>query len=207
MKFIHRLIPFLNKDAFNDNVLTASWVIILIAIFLIAIIYLRVNFPTKNKIRISKLPTSKKFQKLWEAYQGTFSNYGDKRKTTEFSENYFNEQNILFTSLNLRVINNVSNILIGFGILGTFVGLTYGIADSNFETTEAIKDSINNLLSGMGTAFISSIWGMGLSLLFTFIFKICQSRITKNVQNLCLELDEENKIKQQEFELFQQENP
>lgn len=207
MKFIDRLIPFLNKDVFNDNVLTAYWVIVLIAIFLIAIVYLLVSFfRIKNKIRVSKLTLSKKFQKFWEAYQGTFSNYGDKRKTTEFSENYFNEQNILFASLNLRAINNVSKTLVGFGILGTFVGLTYGIADSNFETTEAIKNSINNLLSGMGTAFVSSIWGMGLSLIFTNIFKIWQSQVTKNVQNLCLELDKANKIKQQEFELFQQEN-
>lgn len=207
MNFIDRLIPFLDKDVFNENTLTACWVIVLIVIFFIAIGYLLLSFfSIKNNIAPSKLPSSKTFQKLWEAYQGTFSNYAEKRKTTEFSENYFNEQNILFASLNLRAVNNVSNTLIGLGILGTFVGLTYGIADSDFNTTEAIKTSINNLLSGMGTAFVSSIWGMGLSLIFTNIFKIWHSQITKNVQNLCLELDETNKIKKQEFEAFQHEN-
>jgi DNA repair exonuclease SbcCD ATPase subunit len=83
--------------------------------------------------------------------------------------------------------------------------LTYGIADSNFETTEAIKNSIDNLLSGMGTAFVSSIWGMGLSLVFTNIFKLWQSNITRQIQDLCLDLDKENKIEQQEYETYQQE--
>lgn len=173
MNFTDRLIPFLSKEVFEENTLIAYWVITLITIFIISLAYLLIHFfKIKKNIRVSQISGSKKLQKIWNAYQGTFNEYGDKRKTTEFSENYFNEPNILYSSLNLRAVNNVSNTLIGLGILGTFVGLTYGIADSNFETTEAIKMSINNLLSGMGTAFVSSIWGMGLSLIFANIFKI-----------------------------------
>jgi ABC-type transporter Mla subunit MlaD len=205
MNFTDRLIPFLSKEVFEENTLIAYWVITLIAIFIISLAYLLIHFfKIKKNIKVSQISGSKKLQKIWNAYQGTFNEYGDKRKTTEFSENYFNEPNILYSSLNLRAVNNVSNTLIGLGILGTFVGLTYGIADSNFETTEAIKMSINNLLSGMGTAFVSSIWGMGLSLIFANIFKIWQSQITKNIQNLCLQLDNEYKIKQQDLENYHQ---
>jgi hypothetical protein len=206
MKFIDRLFPFLNKEIFNENVLTAYWVIALIAIFIIALFYLIFKLISiRNSFKKSKIKTHKKIGRIWTAYQSSFCKYGDLSKTTEFSEDYFNEQNILMATLNLRAINNVSNTLIGLGILGTFVGLTYGIADSNFETTEAIKNSINNLLSGMGTAFVSSIWGMGLSLIFTNIFKLWQSNITRKIQDLCLELDRENKIEQQDYETFQQE--
>lgn len=206
MKFIDRLFPFLNKEIFNENILTAYWVIALIAIFIIALFYLIFKLISiRNSFKKSKIKTHKKIGRIWTAYQSSFSNYGDLSKTTEFSEDYFNEQNILMATLNLRAINNVSNTLIGLGILGTFVGLTYGIADSNFETTEAIKESINNLLSGMGTAFVSSIWGMGLSLIFTNIFKLWQSNITRKIQDLCLDLDKENKIERQEYETFQQE--
>jgi hypothetical protein len=206
MKFIDRLFPFLNKEIFNENVLTAYWVIALIAIFIIALFYLIFKLISiRNSFKKSKIKTHKKIGRIWTAYQSSFCKYGDLSKTTEFSEDYFNEQNILMATLNLRAINNVSNTLIGLGILGTFVGLTYGIADSNFETTEAIKNSINNLLSGMGTAFVSSIWGMGLSLIFTNIFKLWQSNITRKIQDLCLELDKENKIEQQDYETFQQE--
>ncbi|MCF8265561.1 MAG: hypothetical protein K9I71_10385 [Ignavibacteriales bacterium] len=207
MKFIDRLIPFLNNEVFEENMLTAYWVIVLIVIFIVALVYLQIHFfKIKKNINLLQSSKSKKLQKIWDAYQGTFCDYGNNRKTIEFSETYFNEQNILYFCLNLRVVNNVSNSLIGFGILGTFVGLTYGIADSNFETTEAIKGSINNLLAGMGTAFVSSIWGMGLSLVFANIFKIWQSKITKSIQKLCLQLDEEYKIKQHDLEIFHQNN-
>ncbi len=206
MKFIDRLFPFLNQEIFNENILTAYWVLALIAIFLIALIYLVFKLiAIRKSFKKTNLKTHKKIGRIWTAYKSSFSKYGDVSKTTDFAEDYFNEQNILLATLNLRAINNVSNTLIGLGILGTFVGLTYGIADSNFETTEAIKNSINNLLSGMGTAFVSSIWGMGLSLIFTNIFKLWQSNITRRIQDLCLKLDSENKIEQEQFEIFQQE--
>ncbi|MCW0482983.1 MotA/TolQ/ExbB proton channel family protein [Gaoshiqia sediminis] len=206
MKFIDRLFPFLSQEIFKENVLTAYWVIALIAIFLIALFYLVFKLlAIRKSIEKNNLQNHSKIGKIWHAYQTSFCKYGEERKTKEFSEEYFNEQNILLATLNLRLINNVSNILIGLGILGTFVGLTYGIADSNFETTEAIKCSINNLLAGMGTAFVTSIWGMGLSLFFTVIFKLWQSNITRRIQDLCLELDHENKIEQEQFEIFQQE--
>ena len=206
MKFFDRLFPFFDKEIFNENILTAYWVLVTIAIFLAALIYLIFKFRSiKESIQKANLQTNEKIGKIWKAYQASFCQFNEERKTVEFAENYFNEQNILYSFLNLQVINNVSNTLIGLGILGTFVGLTYGIADSNFETTDAIKSSINNLLSGMGTAFVSSIWGMGLSLIFTNIFKLWQSNITRKIQELCLILDKEYKIEQEEFEIFQQE--
>lgn len=206
MKFFDRLFPFFDKEIFNENILTAYWVLVTIAIFLAALIYLIFKFRSiKESIQKANLQTNEKIGKIWKAYQASFCQFNEETKTVEFAENYFNEQNILYSFLNLQVINNVSNTLIGLGILGTFVGLTYGIADSNFETTDAIKSSINNLLSGMGTAFVSSIWGMGLSLIFTNIFKLWQSNITRKIQELCLILDKEYKIEQEEFEIFQQE--
>lgn len=207
MKFLDRLFPFLDKEIFVENMLTAYWVIALVAIFLIAFFYLVWKlFLIKRSLKSNRIKTHKKMRRIWTAYQSSFYKYGESIKTTEFAENYFNEQNILLASLNLRLINNISNILIGLGILGTFVGLTYGIADSNFETTEAIKESINNLLSGMGTAFVSSIWGMFLSLVFTIIFKLWQSNMTKQIQDLCLDLDMENKIEQQNLKSINSKN-
>lgn len=203
MDFIYRLIPFLRWEDFTENRLAAIWVIALFLIFLGAIGYLIFHRRKIDKsLEILELPNSKKLKKIWSAYKNTFREYGSTSKTTEFAETYFHEQNILFASFDLRSMNNVSNILVGLGILGTFAGLTYGISDSSFETTEEIKSSIDNLLTGMGTAFVTSIWGMGLSLLYGFIFKLWQSKVSKKTQYLCLELDEKNKIKEYELEAF-----
>ena len=49
------------------------------------------------------------------------------------------------------------------GVLGTFIGIAYGLW--NFDSSpEAMHNSIEKLLSGMTTAFFTSIIGMGISL-------------------------------------------
>ncbi|WP_282122156.1 MotA/TolQ/ExbB proton channel family protein [Algibacter mikhailovii] len=206
MRFIDRLFPFLNRDVFFENTLTSFWILTLISIFLIATIYLilRLSF-LKRKIENGSFKETRKLKEIWLAYKSRFSDYSGQDKTVDSADEYFNEQTILFAYLNYRVINNVSNMLVGFGILGTFVGLTYGIADSNFETTDAIKKSINNLLAGMGTAFVTSIWGMGLSICFTLIYKHRQTRIYRKIQSLCFDLDTEFKINQKDLDKSQTE--
>lgn len=205
MDFIYKLLPFLSAKEFAENILTSIWIIGLIIIFIAAGIYLYIHSKAiKKSINSEKLPTNEKLENLWKAYQDTFRSYGDLNRTTEFAETYFHEQNILFASFDLRTINNIPNILVGLGILGTFAGLTYGISDSSFETTEEIKFSIDNLLTGMGTAFVTSIWGMFLSLLYGFVFKRWQSGISIKIQNLCLKLDNKYKIKPYDLEIYKQ---
>ena len=204
MRFIDRLFPFLNRDVFFENTLTSFWILSLISIFLIATVYLIVRLSLlKRKIKNGSFKEAENLKEIWLAYKSRFSEYSGQDKIAESADEYFNEQTMLFAYVNYRVINNVSNMLVGFGILGTFVGLTYGIADSNFETTEAIKESINNLLAGMGTAFVTSIWGMGLSICFTLIYKHRQTRIYRKIQNLCFELDTEFKINQKDLDKAQ----
>ena len=203
--FIYRLAPFLRMEDHTENRLTSYWVIGLIIIFVAALVYLVIHSERiKKSINIEELPKSEKLKNLWSAYKDTFREFGPVKKTTEFAETYFHEQNILFASFDLRTINNIPNILVGLGILGTFAGLTYGISDFSFETTEEIKSSIDNLLTGMGTAFVTSIWGMFLSLLYGFIFKLWQSKTSDRIKTLCFKLDEEYKIKTYELELHKQ---
>lgn len=205
MEFVYKLLPFLSAKELAENILTSIWIIVLIIIFIAAVIYLLIHSARiKKSIDIQELPNNEKLKNLWKAYTDTFRRYGDVDKTTVFADTYLHEQNILFASFDLRTINNIPNILVGLGILGTFAGLTYGISDSSFETTEEIKFSIDNLLTGMGTAFVTSIWGMFLSLLYGYVFKRWQSGISIKIQNLCLDLDERYKIKPHDLEIYRQ---
>lgn len=54
-------------------------------------------------------------------------------------------------------------LLTSLGILGTFFGIVVGLLDFN---TENIDGSIKALLAGLTTAFITSLWGTGLSILY-----------------------------------------
>ena len=58
----------------------------------------------------------------------------------------------------------------GLGLLGTFVGLMWGIKDLNIDQDQ-LMESIKTLMSGMKTAFLTSIFGVLYSLVFNAIFK------------------------------------
>ena len=76
----------------------------------------------------------------------------------------------------------ISGTMTGLGILGTFIGLVYGIGNFNTSSTEAITSSITSLLDGMGTAFWTSIAGVAFSLIFSYIHNICYKRANESIE-------------------------
>lgn len=111
-------------------------------------------------------------------------------KTNIPASEYFNDLNICFShQVNLRMLDTASGTLVGLGLLGTFLGLTLGVLGFDSEDTAQIQQSIQSLLSGMGTAFSTSLVGMIGSLIYTAYDKKWRNRLTKNVNTLCDELD------------------
>ena len=112
-------------------------------------------------------------------------------KTDEASL-FFSEERLLNQHLNLRFWNSVPALLVGLGILGTFVGLVWGLgpfSTINFAQTDAIQDAIKKLLSGISTAFVTSVWGMFTSLLFTVLEKWLIGWVSRAIANLQRALD------------------
>ena len=83
-----------------------------------------------------------------------------------------------FTS-NIRN-TNFSSIASGvfptLGILGTFISIAFSMPDFSSGTSSALEKEISLLLGGVGTAFYVSIYGIFLSLWWTFFEKIGMSR-------------------------------
>jgi uncharacterized protein YoxC len=123
----------------------------------------------------------------WRQYKRTFVKSFE--KTEEEATQFFNERAVIGGYLNLRYWKAVPNILIGIGILGTFVGLTYGISSFETDSVDTVRASIEELLSGMSTAFVSSIVGMALSIVFNVFEKFRFGQLHHDIQQLCSELD------------------
>ncbi|MEG1585811.1 MAG: hypothetical protein RR346_02930, partial [Bacteroidales bacterium] len=83
-----------------------------------------------------------------------------------------------------------------------FTGLTMGISDFDTDTTETIKSSIQMLLSGMGSAFATSIWGMLLSLILTYVEKQQLNRLSLAVHAQTSLLDKKYKMTPREERLM-----
>lgn len=91
--------------------------------------------------------------------------------------------------INLRLLDTAAGTLVGLGLLGTFLGLTLGIKDFDSSSTQNIQKSIQLLLSGMGTAFITSLVGMLLSMIYSLCDKYWRNRLSKYLHVLTKKLD------------------
>ena len=122
---------------------------------------------------------------------------------------FFSEDRLLGQYMNLRFWNSVPALLVGLGILGTFVGLVWGLlpfSNIDFQQTENIRSAIQALLSGVSTAFVTSVWGMLLSLLFNWIEKSCIGWISRKIAALQRTLDQLFTLTTQEEIAFRQED-
>jgi len=73
------------------------------------------------------------------------------------------------------------------GILGTFISIAISMPDFSVETSQALEGEISKLLSGVGTAFYASIFGIFLSLWWIFFEKSGLSRFDKMLDALRIE--------------------
>lgn len=70
------------------------------------------------------------------------------------------------------------------GILGTFVAIAMSMPDFTVKDLGALDQEISVLLSGIGTAFYASIYGIFLSLLWTYFEKSGNSKVDRNIIEL-----------------------
>ncbi|MEA3492377.1 MAG: MotA/TolQ/ExbB proton channel family protein [Campylobacterota bacterium] len=70
------------------------------------------------------------------------------------------------------------------GILGTFVAIALSMPDFTVKDLNALDREITILLSGVGTAFYASIYGIFLSLLWTYFEKRGISKVDRNIHDL-----------------------
>lgn len=77
-----------------------------------------------------------------------------------------------------------SSIFPTLGILGTFVAIAISMPDFTAESQEALDREITILLSGVGTAFYASIYGIFLSIWWIFFEKRGLSKIEKKLDSI-----------------------
>lgn len=134
-----------------------------------------------------------RFKSIVEEYQKTIEiNYNDEKRSNIPASEYFSDFSICkLAGVNLKLIETGAGTLVGLGLLGTFLGLTIGIWNFDSTNSENIQSSIQGLLSGMGTAFLTSLFGMGYSLIYTWREKARRNDLAKVLANLNQKLDDE----------------
>lgn len=168
----------------------------------IFIVIIKVNkWNTKifsNNVHIDSISP---LDKLFQSYKRTF-NYevGVLKKTEHYASDFFNMTSIFkLLKINIQAIQSASSILVGLGLLGTFLGLTLSVYGFDTSSSESIEIGIQSLLAGMGTAFSTSLVGMSLSIGYTIFEKKQTNKIRRFIDELCSSLD--NKYAASEIEI------
>lgn len=146
------------------------------------------------------------FKEIVDDYKDTMFDLDDKgSKTTSHAEDFYYRRNIArVIGVNLKAISSAPGLISGLGVLGTFIGLTISVKFFDSETSEAIMKSIQTLLGGMGTAFLTSVFGMSLSSLYIWQQKKIYNYLDIVSSKWCKILDDKNYIS--EIELLRREN-
>ena len=102
------------------------------------------------------------------------------RNTSEVSA-YLNDTTIIFPRISFGFYQSVPNLLTGLGILGTFIGLAFGVgaASAGLSSSDPgeITSSLQQLLDGASLAFLTSIIGIACSILFVPVDRFFSRRL------------------------------
>lgn len=133
--------------------------------------------------------TTCSFSSLFDRYHSTLTN----NKTSEYANDFINLDSVCSSyKIKIEVLNTIPNILTSVGILGTFVGLSVAIINFNATSSESIRNSINILLQGMGTAFFTSVLGMFCSSVFLWIERSWINKLNCLIDTVCDKIDQEH---------------
>ena len=111
-----------------------------------------------------------------ETLDGLFMEYKEKvrKRTSESSRSLYDisdfiNEDALELKTWQRVTSQIPSTMTALGILGTFIGLIAGISGIHFSSVEVAVSSVQMLLSGISTAFYTSVSGVILSIVYTLV--------------------------------------
>ncbi len=108
------------------------------------------------------------------------------RNTGEVSW-YLNDATIIVPKIDFRWYESMPNLLTGGGILGTFLGLAFGVGAASSglssDDPEEMISSLQQLLDGASLAFVTSIVGIGCSIVFVLILRRFSRKLHRSLDD------------------------
>ena len=84
-------------------------------------------------------------------------------------EDFINEETVIYGPGRVSFADAVPGLLTSLGFLGTLIGLAQGLSGFDMTNSSTVQSSITTLIPGMKYAFMTSIFGVIGSVLFTLI--------------------------------------
>jgi len=129
---------------------------------------------------------------LWREFDESLVFNSDKTKlyNTLDAEHFFNAKTLAAGLTESRLLAAAPSFLVAIGVLGTFVGLSVGLAGLNVGgELPQLREAMNTMISGAATAFNTSVFGVLLSLILNLIEKNLERGVRKQVRILQQKID------------------
>jgi len=157
------------------------------------------NFTDLENIRESAM-VSLTLRACWDEFSDTL--HGQKRadsqgvmqvnryRATALANSFFTEQIVITTPLKAEFFKHLPGILTGIGIIGTFLGLILGLFTFDIsKDAEKVRESLRNLLSSVGNAFIVSLTAIAMAMWITWLEKRTINKLYTELDELCGVID------------------
>lgn len=132
--------------------------------------------------------------KLWREFDESLVISSDRKQlfNTLDAEHFFNARSLAAGLTASRLLAATPSFLVAIGVLGTFVGLTVGLESLNLDShseVDELRDGIDGLIRGAAVAFMTSVWGVGLSLLLNVTEKFFERKALSEIAALQRRID------------------
>ena len=143
-----------------------------------------------------KMAARKNYGSLWQEFDESLVCAGGHLYNTLDASHFFNHYSLARGLTDNRLLAAVPSFLTAIGVIGTFAGLQIGlgeIQDAGFGSVDSgvdeIKAGIGGMIAGAAIAFMTSVWGIGSSVVFNFVEKILERSIRSSISGLQNQID------------------
>ena len=81
------------------------------------------------------------------------------------------DESLVYSTIRKHYADQISGIMTGLGILFTFIGLVFGLRAFDAGSVATMQTSTQELIAGIKVAFLTSIFGLIYSLVFTLLYR------------------------------------
>ena len=134
-----------------------------------------------------------KLEKLWKEFDESLikKSYGDTFIVrNSIDAEYFFSKKTMISHLGSKLFSSIPGMLLGIGLLGTFTGLYFALIQMDVTDVGKLQESIKVLINMAGVKFAASIWGLGLSVIFTYIDKQLESGLEDKLDKVQVMIDQ-----------------
>lgn len=131
---------------------------------------------------------------LWHEFDDSLVSSSDHKQlfNTLDAEHFFNARTLAPGLSGSRFFGSLPGLLVGLGVLATFVGLTIGLSKLKLDSSggvDQLRAGISVMIQGAAVAFMASVWGVGFSLVLNLIEKITERWALGRIHDLQHQID------------------